>query len=367
MDQSTLDFPTLPADPCDRAGFELGWDHAHHGLVPPPELLLQGTPVCQGWMAGRAVFGRRTLASTRQVRRWLALRTSAWRQGIHFETGQLTPNFLAQIDSTLCPVRRRTLGGVPSDGDAAVIERLNPDAGYAAGNLATVSQTAARARAGLGIVDCLRRARGIEAGGEPVAGLDALEWTRLAVLRSFATPLPFFEAARLPMVVLPPNRVRLLNPAQGLQALVTLQFVQPGWSARARALAAMLPEHTLRHDFNLFIGAMAPRVLDAGAHADARSLRHALEDAWAHERVQRRWQHLVLGLGEAATDELLQRAAAAGLAGVRTQTHATAQATEGWALSQRGRAEAPTRNARADARWPARPRSLGAESGARTV
>ena len=162
-------------------------------------------------------------------------------------------------------------------------------------------------------------------------GLDAAAWWRLATLRAFATPMRFFEAARLPLALLPPNRVRVLNAAQGLQVLVTLQFTTPGWSARARTLGAMLPAHTLRHDFNLFISALAPRVLEAGTEATA--LRRALEDAWLNERVQRRWQHFVLSLGEAGTEALLERAAAAGLAGVRLVNHPPLQATEGWALA----------------------------------
>ena len=156
-----------------------------------------------------------------------------------------------------------------------------------------------------------------------------------AALRAFATPLAFAEAARLPLAVLPPNRTRLLNAAQGLQALVTRFFATPGWSARCRALAQMLPQHTLRHDFNLFVGAMAPRVLEAGT--EPAPLRRALEDAWLQERVQRRWQHLVLSLGETATEALLERAAQAGLAGVRVVCHAPAQATEGWGLPATGK------------------------------
>jgi hypothetical protein len=104
-----------------------------------------------------------------------------------------------------------------------------------------------------------------------------------------------------------------------------------------RSLADLLPGHDLRLAFNLFVGAVAPRLLEAGAGNDARATRRALEDAWADERVNRRWQQFVLELGEAATETLLNRAAEAGLAGVRTLVHAPAQATEGWSLASRGR------------------------------
>lgn len=340
MNQVTLSLPAPldgPTGPADRIGFDIGWDHAHHGLVPPPELLLAGTPVLQGWMAGKAVFDRRTLATRHVTRQWLALRLLAWRRGIHFETLQINPHYLAQIQVPHCPVLRKALGGGATHADAVVIERLNRQAGYAAGNLATMSQQAASAGAELDVMAMVRRARAAEVGTPDDSGLDAGAWWRLAVLRSFATPLPFHEAARLPMAALPPARVRLLNAVQGLQALVTRLFEAPGWAARCRLLASLLPAHTLRQDFNLFVGAMAPRVLEAGHEPLLR--RRALEDAWLQERVQRRWQHLALSLGPAGSESLLDRAVAAGLGGPLLQ-HEAAQAVEGWALATQGRSPA---------------------------
>lgn len=336
MTQATLDLDTRRhADAADHTGFELGWDHAHHGLVPPPGLMLDGTPVSQGWCAGKAVFGRRTLAATRHVRQWLALRTLAWRRGIVFEGTQVTAHYLGQIDVTHCPVTRRALGGGAAD--APVVERLNAEAGYAAGNLAVVSAVAADAKAGLDTHELLRRAARADAGIDPTpAGLAPADLWRLAVLQSFVTALPFAEAARIPLRALPPNRVRVLNAVQALQVLVTLQFAQKGWSQRLRLLAETLSAAELRHDFNLFIGAFAPRLVEAGPAS-----RRTLEDAWADARVQRRWQQFVLALGEHGVDGLVERAAQAGLAGQRALVHASpAQATEGWSLASRGRVAA---------------------------
>jgi hypothetical protein len=338
----------------DRVGFDVGWDHAHHGLVPPPELLLDGTPVGQGWRAGKAVFGRRTLATQRCTRQWLALRTQAWRRGVVFEAQLVSANYLAQIHVDRCPITRLPLGGALGfayggglggacgQADAAVVDRLNPQAGYAAGNLAVMSQRAMQARCDVDVLEAQRRAHRAQACADNINGLDAAAWWRIACLRAFATPLPFHEAARLPLAILPPNRVRLLNAVQGLQALLTRQFTQPGWAARTRAMADLLPAHSLRHDFNLFIGALAPRVLEANtAQTD---IRQALEDAWLNERVQRRWTHFVLSLGEAATATLLDRLvdgsaapSCADIAGVVTFNHAAEQATDGWALAQGGK------------------------------
>ena len=330
MNPSPLVLIPQAAASVDRTGFSIGWDHAHHGLVPPTELLHPGAPVCQGWTAGKAVFGQRTLAGQRNTRLWLQLRLQAWRRGIGFDELQVTPNFLGQLRTQRCPVLRCALGGAAGQAQAAVIVRLNPQAGYAAGNLATLSTQAEQLLEGLSVQQAVRNARAAHAGGEAVQGYGAAIWWRLAALRAFATPLPFAQAAALPLAVMPPNRVRLLNAAQGLQTLVTQLFIGSGWSARCRALGLLLPTQTLRLDFNLFVGAMAPRVLEAAA--DATPLRLALEDAWLNERVLRRWQHLVLSLGEAVTHDVLEGAVQAGLTAVRIVSHAPGQATQAWGL-----------------------------------
>lgn len=336
--QALLDLDAPCADPMDRVGFDIGWDHAHHALVPPPQLMLDGTPIAQGWSAGRAVFGRRTLAATRPVRLWLQLRLQAWRDGVAFETLQVTPHHLAQLETPHCPVTRLPLGGEPEGDDAPVVMRLRSDAGYAAGNLAIVSRRVARARGERDAAE-LRdlAARAARDGLASADGLDAAAWARLATLVSFAVELPQVQAARLPLHLLPPNRVRVLNPAQGLQLLLTLRLQAAGWSRRARAVADMLPRPELRHDFNLFVGALAARLMGIASDADARALRWAQEDAWACARVQRRWAQLAVQMSAAECEALVQRIAATELGGVKLLVHEPAQATEGWALPTRGR------------------------------
>ena len=311
MNQTALDLDALPTDhgdPSERTGFELGWDHAQHGLVPPAQTLQGDTPVSQGWLAGKAVFGRRTLQATRFVRLAQQLRTQAWQKGILFDHQQVTPQYLAQLQTPVCPVTRMVLGGLPGTASAPVVERLHAAAGFIAGNLVVVSQAAAGARAGCTASQAAAHARSIEAGkAADVSGLDAPAWWRLACLLSFVTPLSHLDAARMPLRALPPSGIRAVNPAQRLQAMLTVQLASPGWSGRLRRLAATLPDAGLRHDFNLFIGALAPRLLEAPVDADAMCLRHALEDAWADARVNRRWQHFIVQLGQTESEALLQR------------------------------------------------------------
>jgi len=135
------DLAPLPAG--KRVGFELGWDYAHHGVTPPVEHLFSNSPLRQGWQAGQATFGRRTLKARSHTLLWLQLRTHAWTRGRHFETLLLTPNYLQQLDTDWCPITRHAL-------DQRSVDRVRDDAGYAAGNLAVMSHAANRAKASHG-------------------------------------------------------------------------------------------------------------------------------------------------------------------------------------------------------------------------
>ncbi len=340
MNATQLNLDARPADP--HIGFELGWDHAHHGVAPPPGHDHDASPVAQGWRAGQACFGARTLGASRLVRQWLQLRLHAWRRDLAFDLSQVTPHYLGQLDVPLCPVTRRPLAAAE-----ASIDRVCDRAGYAAGNLAMLDRAANRAKGAVTWEEAQDRARHAQAAPDRLHdGLDAAAWSRVAVLVSFVTPLPLDRAARLPLRVQPPNRVRLLNPVQGLQALVTRELGRHDGTLRLRALTARLPSEPLRADFHRFVGALLPRLIEARQAADPFVLRHALEDAWADDRVNRRWQSFALQLDEPLIDSLLRQCVA--IARTRTLLHERATATEGWALDTAGHALAP---AEVESRW----------------
>jgi hypothetical protein len=332
--QLELGIAAVPAtaSPHQTLGFELGWDHAHHGITPPTAHLFAASPLRQGWLAGRATFGRRTLKASRHTRLWLQLRSHAWARGRSFETLELTPNYLQQIGVEHCPITRCAL-----DEATLSIDRVRDDAGYAAGNLATMSRGANAAKARHDWASANELAASLAQGPfKQVAGLDAAEWQRVAVLCSFVTELPHAQAALLPMHVLPPNRLRLFNPIQALQALVTRQLAKPGWSQRLARIEALLPDEAIKGDFNRFVMALVPRVLSAGSLVLAHEIRWALEDAWSDALVQKRWARFALQLTAAQAEALVQRAAAKRLSTVHVQQHALPRATEGWALERRG-------------------------------
>jgi hypothetical protein len=367
----------------DRIGFAIGWDHARHRVTPPVEHLHADNPVRQGWSAGRAAFGARTLRAGAAVRQWLALRLRAWQHGDAFEGVQVTPHFLAQLATATCPVTREAL--LPATGataapnsagpDTAVVARLSLLAAYAGGNLAVLGARVQAARGGRGWSEALAQAGRIEAGEAlRIDGLDAAQWTRLGVLASFGTPLPHGLAATLPLRVLPPNRVRVQNPVQALQVMLTLQFTQAGYARRLLALAALLPGGETRQAFQIFMHTLLARRLAAGAMPDApagagtatpparstAAWRQSMEDSWADPLVNRRWQRLASRLDAEGCERLLQAAARRGLAGRACHWLARERAADGWALDSAGRqpAAAPvTLEAQAAERSSSEPRS----------
>jgi hypothetical protein len=332
----------------EHLGFELGWDYAHYRVTPPAPYAQEPSPLRDGLMAGQAAFGSRTLAATRHVRKWLQLRLHAWLRGRSVELVQVTPNYLQQIDVSHCPITRVALSSATLEATDASVDRVRNDAGYAAGNLAVMSTKANHAKGAHGFRDALGFIRQIEAepGHEPrgpavarvsgLQGLTAEQWARVAVLCSFVEPLAHDEACALPMLVLPPNRLRLFNPAQALQAFVSRQLLQAGWSQRVSRFEDLLPGKALKRDFTSFFMALLPRVIEGGRSGEAQHTRWAIEDAWRNALVQQRWTRFARQLTAAQCETLLTRAAARKLGTCVVVPLGDAGATDGWNLATRG-------------------------------
>ncbi|PXW94968.1 hypothetical protein C7444_11151 [Sphaerotilus hippei] len=333
----------------EHIGFELGWDHARHSVEPAAACMGLVHPVRQGYEAGRASFGPRARAATPGARQWLALRLQAWLRGRSFDLMSVTPNYLQQLHGSHCPVTRAALteGRLqPPHGAAtdAVISRICDDAGYAAGNLAQISLAAEVAKADLSADEAFAQADRLLASGLPqLDGLGADAWRRLAVLMSFVTPLPHEQAARLPLLVMPSNRLRLLNPIQAVQVLMTQQLARPDCDRRIDRLVALLPDSDLQQDLQRFFAALQPLVAEAVRTTDGLPQRWRLEDAWRHPDVLHHWQHFALQLDATQAEALLVRAAALGLSAQRVMVHSAEQATEGWQLETRGFMPEPVR------------------------
>jgi hypothetical protein len=321
----------------EHVGFELGWDYAHYRVGPPAPYAQEPSPLRNGLLAGQAAFGSRTLAATRQVRKWLQLRLHAWLRGRSVELVQVTPNYLRQIDMSHCPITRAALSSATLASSDASVDRVRNDAGYAAGNLAVMSTKANHAKAASGFRDALGFVQQIEAEHLPgLGGLTAEQWSRVAVLCSFVEPLPHDEACALPLLVLPPNRLRLFNPAQALQAFVSQQLLKPGWSQRLGRFEGLLPGKAVRRDFKSFFMTLLPRVIEGGRAGSALQARWAIEDAWRTALVQQRWTRFARQLSAAQCESLLVRASARQLGATVLVPLTDAGATDGWNLATRG-------------------------------
>jgi hypothetical protein len=321
----------------EHIGFELGWDYAHHRLLPPAPYAQEPSPLRSGLLAGQAAFGARTLQPTRAVRKWLQLRLHAWLRGRSVELMQVTPNYLQQLETSHCPITRVVLSTATQASSDASVDRVRNDAGYAAGNLAVMSTKANHAKAACGFHDALRFVRQIEAGKlGGIDGLTAAQWARVAVLCSFVEPLAHEEACTVPMLVLPPNRLRLFNPVQALQAFVSRQLLSPGWSQRAGRFEDLLPGKPVKCAFQAFFHALLPRVLETGRGGSALHTRWAIEDAWRNPLVLKRWKAFAGMLSAAQCAALVARATARKLGALRVQQLDEEQATEGWNLDSRG-------------------------------
>lgn len=326
----------------ERIGFELGWDYAHYNVAPPAAYVQEPCAVMQGLRAGNATFGMRTLQPTRHVRKWLQLRLHAWLRGRSVELVQVTPNYLQQIDVEFCPITRTALSHATLDSSDASVDRVRSDAGYAAGNLAVMSAKANHAKGARGFREAWETAQQLESAAEagvgPVGrhGLTAPQWARVAVLCSYVESLPHEEASKLPMLVLPPNRLRLFNPVQALQAFISQQLLVPGWSHRIARFEELLPGKETRRAFQSFFHALLPRVLEAGRTITPHELAWAIEDAWRNPLAQARWIIFAARLTPAQCEALVARAGAKQLGARRSSQLDTAQATDGWNLDTRG-------------------------------
>jgi hypothetical protein len=337
--------PTPSLTNHQQIGFELGWDHAHHGITPPAPYAQEPSPLRNGWLAGIATFGARTLTPTGAVRQWLQLRLHAWLRGRSVELFQVTPHHLRQLATSHCPITREALDRPADNACAASFARVRHDAAYAAGNLALISAQAHAAKAAHGFESAMAIARRLDAEkarGNTAAlhheGLTAAPWARIAVLCSYVEPLPHARACELPLLVLPPNRLRLFNPGQALQAFISQQLLSSGWSQRINAIEALLRGPATRRAFRSFFQTLLPRVLAAGRPTDPQRARWAIEDAWGHAAVMQRWVRFASLLSASQCESLVRRAVADGLVpdGLRLEPLADAEATEGWCLQTRG-------------------------------
>jgi hypothetical protein len=311
------------ADGAVDPGGAIGFEYARYAMVPPAPCLWPGHPIREGWERGRRLMTRRTRPATLAVTRWLALRLAAWQSGAAFDDHQITPQVLRSLEvATHCPVTGRALQ------DDACVVAIAAERGWVAGNLVLLSPTLAERWAS---VDwALAQAALARAEGQPetlVDGLPLRHWRRIVALKSLATPLPHDEAARIPLHVLPTNRMRLVNPIQELQAVLTLQLAVPGWGQRARGIADSMPL-ALRNEFNLFFNSLLAQALRLGQGTAKAELRDALASAWGDAIVMRRWLRFAALVDASMAETLVERLTREPMPGLYVVRHGEVEAKQ---------------------------------------
>ncbi len=345
----------------DMSAFELGRDHAHYGVAPALPQAYDSPSLRNGLVAGRESAAWRLRTPTGAVQLWLKLRLQAWCEGQSVEPVQVTPRFVQQLEVSHCPITRAALVANGRQCNDATITRVRHDAAYAAGNLVMLSAKAQRASLGITRAQAeefsQRLDAGIPAGSGGLGGLSGAQWARVATMASFVQPLTHEQACTQPLLMLPPNRLRLFNPAQALQAFVSRQLLAPGWSLRMGRIEALLPAKAAQRSFQTFFHALLPRVLEAGRNLSAHEQRWAIEDAWRQPLVQQRWWAFARQLSAAQCEALVVRAHAKRLGQGLLHALSDRAAVDGWNLSQLGRSSA-------DASFPRLPtrRALGRNS-----
>jgi hypothetical protein len=159
---------------CDRLAFELGWDCACYGQAPQ----IEDARILTGYIAGRERFGSRgSRPSDRFIRKWLQLRTNAWRRGRVFDEA-VTPAYLQRIDTEHCPILGIALTHATGELSDWSVDRINNDGAYAPGNLAVMSTRANKAKADLTLAQVLEKAERCDSSD----GLTHMQWFRMGAL-----------------------------------------------------------------------------------------------------------------------------------------------------------------------------------------
>lgn len=163
------------------------------------------------------------------VRKWLSLRLSAIKRGMVVDQ-TVTPALLKGLTDGRCPV---TLETFDMDGKSPMnpsVDRLVNEVSYRAGNICVLSMRANRAKGERTFEEVAQLAQ----AGEPHAGLEPIEWMRLASLmygawsRAYKHEDPYL----LPLAAIP-GQSMFMSTSQVVQWLLTRHYGSGGSSEAA--------------------------------------------------------------------------------------------------------------------------------------
>lgn len=202
-----------------RIGFEIGWDLAFHGLQLMPS---HGAAIVDGhqaWCVNHPAGVGPSVVPSVWVRKWLLVRSNAWRRHITF-SAEVTPEHLRAITPENCPITRRQLTkGTLEESDWS-LERVNNDLGYVEGNVAIISAFANTAKGAKTPCELIDSATSAEAGDV----LQVCEKLRLAALSNMAIPN---DDVDVPFALHPPAGVEAFNLRYRARAVILTTGLTP--------------------------------------------------------------------------------------------------------------------------------------------
>ncbi|MCL4682384.1 MAG: hypothetical protein KJZ92_14080 [Rhodocyclaceae bacterium] len=200
----------------DRRYFDLGWDFGSFFGIDLPE----GAPreMRQGWEQGRRRLNQRV--PTRFERKWLALRFNALRRNRVVDPA-VTAGYIQKIMLGYCPVLGARLTCATGGEMDWSVDRVFNNGAYAPANICVMSVKANQAKGGKLLPDVLATARQAQGANQPIDGLTAREWMRLAALMVGPHCLATGETYLLPQATyVPPDLAA--TPEQLLQEAILL-------------------------------------------------------------------------------------------------------------------------------------------------
>lgn len=179
---------------------------------PPPYVL-----------AYKAYRGTKRFEKNYFARKLLSLRLSAVKRGMAVD-GSVTAGFLERITDGRCPVTLQPLSTADKSPDNPSVDRLVNEVTYRAGNICVLSRRANLAKGDRSFENVLQIAQ----SGEPLAGMQPLEWMRLASLMYGAWSRAYRHADPylLPLAAIP-GAGMFTSTSQVVQLLLTREYARP--------------------------------------------------------------------------------------------------------------------------------------------
>lgn len=271
----------------EKIGFDIGWDYFSFGMSLPGflaesefGLMLRGFSAAKNRRVSQA-------DANRFVRKWLLLRSNAWRRNRVFDSA-VTPDFLRYIDVPECPVTEIALTygtGGPSDWS---VDRVNNNAGYSPGNLIIVSALANENKSNFSYEEIKRLALNkdvpLPERQHTMRALTRDEWMRWAAICSHVIVMPDEKIGFdiFPCVAHIPRNIPM-NSSAGLQMAIGL-FVSRVDSSPLNAILAGIPKVKRR------------QLREVLSRAQKLSYISSIHGLWLCERLFREFEAFYRGL-----------------------------------------------------------------------